>query len=386
MQKSVSGYTTERFASFKDLFDVILKESNPGGASVAIFHDGKQVVDLYGGISSPESLWDTSTLSLAFSCTKGVTSLVLAQLVEKGMIDPDSPVAHYWPEFTSISDALTVREMMGHKSGLASLKQDLTLDEVLDHNLATSKFMEQGPLWESGTNHAYHAFSFGNLVQELVFRVTGHSVSDLFQEHIAVPLNLDAWIGIPSSEEHRVALLQAETPALEKLPELGSSEDLQQRALSFGKAFPLTEPFLPGKGFNDTKTHQAQLPGVNLITNATALAKIWSATVTETDGIRLINDGTVDLITTPVSTGQSFWGEAGPWPSRGFGVMLNTPERNPLTSVRSFGHEGLGGQVGFADPENNVGFAFLTNNLQFGEKEHARWSLLVSELKTILAS
>lgn len=147
MQKSVSGYTTERFASFKDLFGVILKESNPGGASVAIFHDGKQVVDLYGGISSPESLWDTSTLSLAFSCTKGVTSLVLAQLVEKGMIDPDSPVAHYWPEFTSISDALTVREMMGHKSGLASLKQDLTLDEVLDHNLATSKFMEQGPLW-----------------------------------------------------------------------------------------------------------------------------------------------------------------------------------------------------------------------------------------------
>jgi CubicO group peptidase (beta-lactamase class C family) len=154
--------------------------------------------------------------------------------------------------------------------------------------------------------------------------------------------------------------------------------------MSFGAAFPAGAGIHPGIGYNDPRVHAAEMPGVNAITNARGLAMMWSATVAETQGMRTLSDDTVDFLRERRVTGPSVWGEPGPWPERGFGVMLECEARSPLLSSTSFGHDGFGGQAGFADVTHRASFGFVTNYLIVGRNEHARWKKLVAGVREVL--
>ena len=381
---TIQGFTASAFKHIRDTFDTILTGQPAGGAAFSVFAEGECVVDLHGGESRPGIPWTAETLSLMFSNTKGLVSILVSTLVESGALDPDAPLVEYWPEFGAISTTLTVRGLMEHRAGLSAVRNDMTLDHVLDHASVIRELLSQEPLWEPGSDYAYHAITFGTLVDELVRRVDGRSLSAMLHDELAHPLGVEAWIGLPAEHQHRVAeFVETDWPLASPL-EPGSPADLQSRAMSFGNAFPAGAGIHPNIGYNDPRVHQAMLPGANGISTARGLAAIWSSTVTPTNGVRVLSDETVNMMRDRRVTGPSVWGEPSPWPERGFGVMLECEARSPLLSPASFGHDGFGGQAGFADPTHKASFGFVTNYLIVGRQEHARWKALVGEVREVL--
>ena len=125
----------------------------------------------------------------------------------------------------------------------------------------------------------------------------------------------------------------------------------------------------------------SEIPGAGGIATARALATIWSATVTETSGIRLLRPETVTAASRPQSEGPDYFGSAGPAARWGMGFQLPSLAREYLTGA-SFGHDGAGGQVAFADPLHNVGFAFTTNFMEGGDDQ--RGIKIVDALRRVL--
>jgi CubicO group peptidase (beta-lactamase class C family) len=357
------------------------------GAALAIRHHGDVVVDVYGGVADARTArpWADDTVSVIFSCTKGLMSILAAQLVESGDLDYDAPVAQYWPEFAQAGKSgVLVRHILSHRSGVSAPREILTTADALDWERVTGSLAAQEPLWEPGTSHAYHALTHGWLIGEVIRRITGRTPGEVFARSIARPLGVAAWIGLPAAIEPRVAHLRS-GPTLDALVERQAAErdpaviDWPDRAMTLGGAF---DPRLvtDDGGFNSPAVHAAQIPGAGGIASAAALATIWSATVADTEGIRLVGEGVLGRAREIQSEGEPFFPVPGPWPRWGMGFQRDSAARRYLTEA-GFGHDGAGGQVAFAEPELAVGFAYLTNVM---EAEDPRGTAVVDALREVL--
>ena len=193
----LSGHIDSRFSSVEPVFEQVLESQSSGGASFSLYVEGECVVDVWGGEARAGTPWSPETVSVIFSCTKGLVSVLVGQLVERGLCDPGRPIAEYWPEFARVSERLTVRELLEHRAGLSATRADLTLYKVLAGSPVLDALLEQEPLWTPGEGYAYHALTFGHLVGELIRRISGHTVGEFFRNEFAAPLGVDAWIGIP---------------------------------------------------------------------------------------------------------------------------------------------------------------------------------------------
>jgi CubicO group peptidase (beta-lactamase class C family) len=347
------------------------------GAALAARVDGELVLDLWGGAADPRTgtPWREETATVLFSATKGLVSILAARLVQEERLDLDAPVMRYWHEFGQAGKSrITVRQLLSHQAGLSATLDSLSLDDVLAWEPVVRSLELQEPLWPIGEGHAYHALTFGWLAGELIRRVTGESVGQYFRDLVTDPLDVEAWIGIPASEEYRVAFISSSKGRLVQIAErvAGGSDngiDFYDRALTLGGAFP-TNLVSPSGGFNDPRTHAAEIPGAGGIATARALATIWSATVTTTEGIRLLSQDTVAEMTKVQSEGWPVFALDPPYLSWGTGFEIPSPAREYL-SASSFGHDGSGGQIGFADPAFKVGFAYVTNYLEGAGDERA---------------
>ncbi|WP_341974302.1 serine hydrolase domain-containing protein [Microbacterium sp. LWO13-1.2] len=341
-----------------------------GGAALSIRVDGRTVVDVWHGNAAedPALAWTEATPAVIFSGTKGLVAVLIARLVEAGALELDAPVMRYWPEFAAAGKGrITVRELMSHRAGLAALREDVDLDTALDWSSMVERLAAEEPLWEPGSAYGYHALTYGWLVGELVRRVTGVGVGQFFQEEVATPLAADAWIGIPEARQPLVARLvrgrSMEVPPPGGMPALDEEEARWMgRTMTLGAAFP-ADLVVPGAGFDDPRVHLAEVPGAGGIGTARALATIWSSTVRQTDGVRLLGDEIVTDMVRVQSEGEPVWWLPGPYPRWGAGFMIPS-ERRPFLSASSFGHDGAGGQVTFADQRHGVGFAYVTNLIE----------------------
>jgi CubicO group peptidase (beta-lactamase class C family) len=383
-----AGRVAEGFEPVARAFEAAF-EGRPGmGAALAVLRRGELVVDLHGGSADRRGRvpWTDRTLSVIFSCTKGLLSILVARLVQEGRLDYAAPAIRYWPEFARAGKAeLTVGDLLAHRAGLSAPREDLTVDDIVDWDRVAGILAAQEPLWAPGAGWAYHAITHGWLGGELVRRVTGRSVGAGFRETIAEPLGVDLWIGLPDDQDHRVATMWS-GPSLDELTALQRSErglaghEWLWRAMTLGGALP-PELVGDGAGFNDPRIRRAEIPGAGGIGDARALAAVWSATVTPTHGVRLLDDATLDLALAPRSSGAPVFDAPPPWPRWGAGFQLDSEARHYL-SGSSFGHDGAGGQVAFADREHEIGFAFLTNQM---EAKDDRGTRIVDALRECLA-
>lgn len=353
------------------------------GAAVSVRIEGETVVDLWAGIADERDgrPWQDDTASVIFSCTKGLMSILVARLVEDGRLDYDAPVSRYWPEFAAAGkEGVTVAELVSHRAGLSALRQPLALDDLLVWGTVPRLLAAEESLWEPGTGYSYHALTHGWLTGELVRRITGEQPGAAFAR-LMRPWASDAWIGVPQSEEHRVAHLQL-SESQRAAARASEAEPVRWNLLAstLGGALP-AEMATPDGGFNDPRVHAAQLPGAGGIATARALASIWSATVTPTDGVRLLSDDTLDVALVPMSSGEPVFPTPGPWPVWARGFMVRTAA-DTLLGPRSFGHDGAGGQLGFADRDAAVGFGYVTNWMEAGDRRSAD---IVDALRTALA-
>lgn len=387
MSATISGLVAPGFEAVGTAFERAFSGHDRMGAALAVHVDGVPVVDLHGGVRDVRTgePWAADTLNVVFSCTKGLTAVLAARLVQEGCLDYHAPVSDYWPEFAQAGkQKVLVRHVLGHRSGLSAPVRDLTTDEMLDWGTVTSALAEQAPLWVPGYAYAYHAITQGWLAGEIIRRVTGVSPGQYFAEFVADPLGVEAWIGLPEALEHRVSNLTV-GPTLQALIDTQAAArmpgviDWPDRAMTLGGALPPALVTDEG-GFNDPRLHTAEFPAAGGIATARALATIWSATVVAEDGARLLDDDTLDEALRVQSDGHPFFSVPPPWLRWGMGFQLDSAARRYLTAA-SFGHDGAGGQVAFADPVHDVGFAFVTNVL---EADDPRATSIIDALRDCL--
>ncbi|MGW5659405.1 serine hydrolase domain-containing protein [Streptomyces sp. NPDC003758] len=380
----VNGTVAEGFEPVREAFVRNFEALGERGAAVAVYRDGRKVVDLWGGTKDVDGTapWQRETAQIVRSATKGVAAAVPLMLAERGELDLDAPVGHLWPEYKAQGkEHTTVRHVLAHRAGVPVLDRPLTPAEAADPDLAATVLAGQTPVWEPGTDHGYHAQTYSWLTSELVRRATGRSIGEWIATEIAGPLGLDLWVGLPEAEAHRVGRVgRIEAPARE-----GALRTRPKRAVADAYADPesLTRrafaAITPQPDENDPAYRAAVLPASNGIATADALARFYAALTGEVDGVRLFSPATVELARREASAGPD---RVLVVPTRfGLGYMLHG-SASPLLAPGSFGHPGRGGALGFADPESGIAFGYVTNGFHKSVTADPRAQALVRAVRT----
>ena len=364
----VHGHADEGFGKVADAFAENFRVAGELGAAFCLYVDGRQRVDLWGGVANQQTgePWTDRTLQLVFSTTKGATAICVAKLVESGALSYDDTVAQHWPEFAAHGKGdITVGQMMSHQAGLIGVDAPISFDEIMAVTPVVESLQEQTPMWEPGTAHGYHAITYGWLAGELVRRVDGRRIGQFFADEVAAPLGLEFWIGLPESEEPRVSRLEAfptpTDPALLALANLVIGPGTNgYRALFLDGRIDFTEP---DNDYNTRAVHATEMPGANGITNASSLARMYAATIGEVDGVRLLNADTMEAARTERVNGPDLTLIAPTRFAAGFWLhnMLS-----PMIQEGSFGHPGAGGSLGYANPELGIGYGYVMNQMGGG--------------------
>ena len=213
---TIEGFCDPRFQGVRDAFAENFERRNEYGAAVSVYLEGIPVVDLWGGHADRERSrpWTRDTIANLFSTTKGLSAICAHRLVDQGLLDLDSPVALYWPEFAQAGkDHIRVRQLLNHRAGLPAIHRPLPDAAMFDWSAMTTALAAEEPWWIPGTRHGYHAITYGWLVGEVVRRVTGKTLGRYFHDEIAAPLGLDLHIGLDAKEDSRCAsMIQSPRP------------------------------------------------------------------------------------------------------------------------------------------------------------------------------
>ena len=372
----VEGHCDARFAPVREIFEKSFADGQEIGAAIAFCLDGELVVDLWGGHRDQARRvpWTRDTIVNTYSTTKGMTAICAHQLVERGLLDLDAPVAKYWPEFAANGKgSIPVRWLLSHQAGLPAIRKPLPESAMYDWSAMTAALAEQEPWWEPGTRHGYHALTFGFLVGELIRRASGQSVGTFFRDNVAGPLSADYQIGCSAADDARTSDLfgSLAPPAPAQggpvIPgPLGDFlRDMTDPTTMAGAAF--NNP--PGRAdrVNTREWRSAEIPAANGHGTATALATIYGALARggSRGGVRLLEPESIER----ARTEQAFGPDAvlGGLPMRfGLGFMLRTDFMPISPNAGAFGHPGAGGSIGMADPDAKVGFGYVMNEMKMG--------------------
>jgi CubicO group peptidase (beta-lactamase class C family) len=313
------------------------------------------VVDLWGGFADEARTrpWERDTIVNVYSTTKTMTALTALLLADRGELDFDAPVARYWPEFAANGKAgVKVSHLMSHSAGLSGWKEPVSEADLYDWDKVTALLAAQTPFWEPGTASGYHGMTQGYLVGEVVRRITGRSIGAVFREEIAEPLGADFHIGLPESEDARVADLIPPPPGT------GMGDGVQGELLANMAQNPRLEVAV-------TRTRAwrgAEIPAAGGTGNARAVAEIHAI---------LANGG--------VARGKRFMSEAGCRKAlelqiEGTDLLLGMPARfglgfglagglMPLPHPNTLYWGGYGGSLALIDMDARTSFGYAMNKM-----------------------
>lgn len=368
--RRIEGFVDAGFGAVMDAFVANFVERHDLGAGCAVYMDALPVVDVWGGIADRRTgrVWNHDTAAVIFSCSKGLLAICAYLLVQGGRLDLDAPVALYWPEFGAAGKVgLTVRQVMSHRAGLPALDADLERGEVLAWAPVIRAIEAQRPLYAPEGGHFYHTLTYGWLVGELIRRVTGRSPGRFLREAIGDPLELRTWIGLPDAVRPSVAWMEPPLPdedsaAARQAARLGRENAVIARSASMGGAFgfPVENGIV---SFNAPDIQAAEIPGANGVSTAESLARAYAACVADSHGRPLLSAASLGDLLRVQSAGRPLSGMPDDGARWGTGFQLASPPGQPMLGATSFGHAGAGGQLGFADVEHRVGFAYLGNQM-----------------------
>ena len=357
----------------QEAVDVAIGERGEIGLQVAAYLDGKPVVDVWGGLADEATgkQVDADTIFPVFSVTKAVTAVALHIQAERGLVDYAMPVAHYWPEFGAHGkEKGTVYDALTHRIGVPIMPLAVTPELMCDWDWMVQRIADMRPLFEPGTKSAYMSYTFGWVVGEVIRRTDpkGRPVGAFIEEEICQPLGIDSlWVGIPDGVEHRVATLTNMPPLPPGAP------GMAPEALS-----PLAIPLQVGtteEVFGRADVRRACIPGAGGIMNARSAARFFAmlAQGGELDGVRILSEERVRMFSVPRPPCDYDYVQGVPHNGSigGFHLVASIGDAAPPISMvaagsnlRTFGHPGAGGSVGWADPDTNLAVA-ITHNRMF---------------------
>jgi CubicO group peptidase (beta-lactamase class C family) len=378
---AVDGFIAPGFEPVAEAFERNFTEHAELGAAFAAYRDGEVVVDIWGGIADRASgrPWQTDTTQVIFSGTKALAAICILLLIERGLLELESPVADYWPEFAAAGkEGILVDQIVTHTAGLSGFRQRLEIADLVDVERVTELLAEQAPVVAPGTVLVYHPLTYGWLCGELVRRISGRTIGQFFADEVAGPLGLDLWIGLPSDQEGRVATfeLAADWGSDTHLRAVSGGTD-ELAALTWGNPPVFDAPTWP---WSLRSYHAAEMPAVGGIGTARSIARLYACLARggELDGVRLLAQETVDLGRTerrralePITDREMAFGV-------GFALPTELVPYGP--PVDAFGHRGAGGSMHGAWPSERVGFSYGMNHMVDNAPSDARADALLGAL------
>ena len=378
MPLDTAGFVQDKYAGAKAAFEANFESGADLGASFCATLEGETVVVLWGGWADEAKTrpWERDTIVNVYSTTKTMSFITALLLADRGELDFDAPVAKYWPEFAANGKAaVKVSHLMAHSAGLSGWKEMISTHDLYDWDKVVGLLAAQAPLWEPGTRSGYHAITQGYLIGEVVRRISGKTIGTFFREEIAEPLDADFWIGLPASEDHRVADLIPPPPG----GAIGDMEQDEIQKITFNN---------PGVDVMETRTRAwrgAEIPAAGGAGNARSVAEIHAI---------LANGG--------VAKGKRFMSEAGcrkalelqienvdlvlGMPARfgmGFGLAGTTiPAPNPNTIFWG----GYGGSLIIIDMDARTTFSYVMNKMGSGTVGDARGFGMIMAMWQALAA
>lgn len=356
------GYFDLRFEAVRDAFAALFDDSQERGAALCVQVGGETVLDLWAGVTDKDGqeAWQTDTILNLFSCTKTFTAVTALQLVGEGKLELDVPVARYWPEFAAAGkERITLRQLLSHRAGLPAIRQPLPAEALYDWQAMTAALAAEEPWWTPGEEHGYAPITYGWLAGEAIRLADGRGPGESIAARIARPLGLDFHVGLDDAEFHRVAHIARAKgnmgdASAQRLLKCMMTEPTSLSTRAF------TNPPSIMTSTNKPEWRRMQQPAANGHGNARSLAGFYAG---------LLDGQLLDSALLAELTREHAIGDDRTLLTRtrfGLGCMLDQPDVANATygmGRLAFGHPGAGGSIGFADPEREVAFGFVTNTL-----------------------
>ncbi len=360
------------------------------GASVSIWREGEEILSLAEGWRDRQQTipWTVDTLVLMWSITKGLAAACVLHALAADNLPLETPVAALWPEFAQNGKAaITLAQLLSHQSGLAALTDPEV--SILDYAAVAAALAAQAPCWTSGTAHGYGPRTFGFLADEILRRLRpGQTLGQYWRQTFADPLGLDIWIGLPDDQAARVASIYPARTVLGQTGPLGAFyEALADETSLTRRAFSGPRGLHSVASMNTPDARRASIPSLSGIGSARSLGKFYAllANGGQLDGHTLFTPAALRVMTRTLANGPDRILCLDTAFSAGFMQDPLGPDgRKTRTvygpSLRAFGQPGAGGGHAFADPENNVAFAYLMNQMELGVLPNEKSLSMVSAL------
>jgi len=364
---NINGHVSPGFERVFDAFVANFSSGEEAGAGVCVLRDGEFLVDLTGGTKDRKKTlpWDEDTILPVFSSTKAITALVMATLVEKGLLRYDQTVASIWPEFgTHGKENLTVTQALSHQSGLSGITEPMEPSDWYDWDFICNRLANQKPIWDPGSASGYHPITVGFIAGEIARRVDpdGRTLGTILREDICEPNEIDFYIGTPESEHDRCADMHMPRA----LADLGEINDATKAAF-------LEKWSAPG-GRGTAVYRESELPAANGHGTAKSLARLMQIAI---DGkicdTSYLSETTLYELSRERISGPNL---VVPFDlTLAAGLMINRPNQFYGPNETTLGHSGWGGSCTFADQVEGLTFAYVMNkqsNVLIGDPRPAR--------------
>lgn len=366
-QVEIHGYVSPGFEAVREAFVENFSQRRELGGACSVYHRGEKVVDLWGGIrdEAPGEPWEEDTMVIVYSATKGLAAMTLALAHSRGWLDYEERISTYWPEFAQNGkESITVRQLLSHQAGLFALDEPVDRSLMADLDRLAAVLASQKPAWEPGTRQAYHAVTLGFYEGELLRRIDPQhrSLGRFFQDEIASPLGLDFYIRLPESVPNSRLSTPTSPSAVARLfgfpirmtlAALNRRSNIR-RALE-GSELPLDDERVYARNL--------EVPAGGGVGTARAIARAYGVFATRGRELGLRPETLQALAAQAIPPTRGFYDECLMGEVRfSLGFMKPSPSW-PFGSDASFGSPGSGGSLGFADPENGIGYAYVTSRM-----------------------
>jgi CubicO group peptidase (beta-lactamase class C family) len=295
-------------------------------------------------------------------------------LLAEGVVDLGEKVITDLPEFgTNGKDVVTLEQVMVHTGGFPHAPMGAR--HWTKHETRLGRYAEWRLNWEPGTASAYHPSSAHWVLADIIQSVTGTDFRAFVRDRICAPLGLPRMqLGVPEGEQDDIARLLS-------VGEPMSNEEW--------KAATGTDRFDMGEvtqdnlvAFNNPAALAVGHPGGGLVSTAADLALFYQALLHNPGGLwdaAILEDATSKIRHT--MTDQTLMVVA----NRTLGLMVAGDDglaawrgMGRTASPRTFGHNGAGGEIAWADPETGLSFCYATNGLDANLLRHGRRGVALS--------